>query len=142
MRTNNRVHDHLHGLCSGTVIYIDRLTILMADHSACHQIVAMHTNIQKLDAHTQGGHGGNTGTVPETGLKTATDRSMGNHGKITLCAKENKGCDFQLNRMNKWVGMDKNRLPTGKPWPVKHCQALRVHPSVRLSVCSHFKGGV
>ena len=57
VRTNNRVHDHLHGLCSGTVIYIDRLTILMADHSACHQIVALHTNIQKLDAHTQGDMG-------------------------------------------------------------------------------------
>ena len=77
----------------------------MADHSACHQIVALHTNIKNWDVHA-GGRGGNTGTVPETGLKTATDRSRRNHGKITLCVKENKGCDFQLNRMNKWVGMD------------------------------------
>ena len=37
-----------------------------------------------------GGPGGNTGTVPETGLKTVVDRSMGNHGKITLFGKESK----------------------------------------------------
>ena len=30
------------------------------------------------------------GTVPETGLKTATDRSWGKHGKITLFGKRGK----------------------------------------------------
>ena len=53
---------------------------------------------QKLDTHA-GKHGYIVGTVPETGLKTATDRSMGKHGKITLFGKGEKKMWFP-------VGMD------------------------------------
>ena len=127
MRTNNRVHDHLHGLCWGTVIYIDRLTILMADHSACHQIVAMHTNIQKTGCTHAGGPGGNTGTVPETGLKTATDRSWGNHGKITFLGRKVKRCDFrwEWTKIDSQPGTVAGEAPPGTESP-------SVRPSVRL----------
>ena len=131
VRTNNRVHDHLHGLCLRTVIYIDRLTILMADHSACHQIVALHTNIENwmyTRRETWVYRGNSAGNRVENGRGQINGQSWQNH---ILFGKKVKRCDFQLNRMNKWVGMDKNRLPTGKPWPVKHRQALRVRPSVR-----------
>ena len=38
---------------------------------------------QKLERHT-GEYRDKMGTVPKTGLETATDRSRGNHGRITL----------------------------------------------------------
>ena len=119
----------MHGLCSGRIIHIDRLTILMADHSACHQIVALHTNIKNwmyTRRETWVYRGNSAGNRVENGHGQINGQSWQNH---ILFGKGKKRCDFRWE----WT---KNRLPTGKPWSVKHRQVL----SIRPSICSHCKG--
>ena len=82
---------------------------------------------RKLGCTHTGGHGGNTGTVPETGLKTVVDRSRGNQGKITLLCESKKDVISGGNgpKIDSQPGTVAGEAPPGAEHP---------------SVCSHCKG--
>ena len=139
VRANNGVYNHLHGLCSRAVIYIDRLTILMADHSACHQIVALRTSIKNWK-----GTQGDTETKWEQCRKLGWKRPRTDHGAIMVEShffgrERKKRCDFWWE----WTKIDSQPGNRGR-WSTARCWvSIRpLCPSVRPSVCSHCKGGV
>ena len=89
---------------------------------------------QKLDVHTQG----DMGVIREQCLKPGWKRPRTDQGAIM--AKSHfvwKKIKDVISSWTEWINgweWTKNRLPTGKPWPVKHCQVLSIHPS-SLSIC-------